>query len=324
MDSSLRTGSRPRVAVTLGDPSGIGPEVAAKALADCAADVEAVVFGNSMAWARGCEVAGARPRVELVATDETPLSALPFGAGSAESGRSAVAALARATDELLAGRVDGLCTAPLSKSAVQLTQPSFVGHTEYLQQRFGLARVVMLMAGERLKVALVTTHVAISELPRAVTRPAIVETLEITARELRERFGLAEPHLAVCGLNPHAGEAGHFGDEEARVIEPAIAEARRRGILADGPFAADGIFPRASELGYQAVVAMYHDQGLVAFKLTEFHAGVNVTLGLPRPRTSPDHGTAWDLAGKGLADPRSMASALGLCAQLARRDHRPR
>ncbi len=308
--------ARARLAVTLGDPGGIGPEITARALA-ARPEAGALVYGHRGVWERAQALVGARPPVELVETDDTPLAQLPFGRGSAASGRSAFRALARATDDLVAGRVDGLCTAPLAKSAVQLQEPSFVGHTEYLQQRFGVPRVVMLMAGHRLNVALVTTHLALAAVPGRLTRGAIVETLALTSRELRERFGVASPRLAVLGLNPHAGEEGRFGDEEARVIRPALDEARGRGLEVEGPFAADGFFPRADQLGFSAVVAMYHDQGLIPFKLLEFHSGVNVTLGLPRPRTSPDHGTAWELAGQGTADPRSMTSALDLCLRLA-------
>lgn len=323
--------ARPVIAISLGDPGGIGPEITAKTLANpsLAAACTPVVYGPRSAWARGCAIAGIADTLpsiahageargpSLVEIESHPLDAFPWGAGDLASGRAQMRSLERAVDDVLAGRAAGLCTAPVNKAAVHRFAAGFSGHTEYLQERFGVPRVVMLMAGERLRVALVTTHVALSRVPELATADEIFETTRLTARELATRFGLVRPKIAVCGLNPHAGEEGRFGDEELRTVRPAIERCRAEGLDVSGPYAADGIFPRAVEQGFDAVVALYHDQGLIPFKMVEFHAGVNVTLGLPRPRTSPDHGVAYDIAGKGLADARSMESALALCVRLA-------
>jgi 4-hydroxythreonine-4-phosphate dehydrogenase len=321
----------PVLAVSLGDPGGIGPELTARALAEPAvlAACTPVVFGAPDLWARACETAklpnslvivpsAAEARgPSLVACDATPLSELPFGRSTPAAGRAQFAYLRRAVDDLLAGHADALCTAPVNKAAIHAAGVKFSGHTEYLQERFGVPRVVMLMAGPRLRVALATTHLSIADVPKSLDSHEILETLTLVERELRARFGVAKPRLAVCGLNPHAGEAGRFGDEEARIIRPAIEAANRVGLAVEGPFPADGLFPRVLGLGYDAVLAMFHDQGLIPFKMLEFHDGVNVTLGLPKPRTSPDHGVAYDIAGSGRADPRSMLSALRLAIQLA-------
>lgn len=325
--------NRPVLAVTLGDPGGIGPEIVARALADqsVARAFTPVVYGARAAWLRACALVGVPDSLAVVASaaqatgpsfvsvDDSPADAFPYAAGDARSGLVQLVSLQRAGDDLATGAVDGLCTAPISKHAVCLHEPSFVGHTEWLQQRFDVPRVVMLMAGPRLRVALATTHVAVRDVPDSLTVDGIAQTCLLTAAELRTRFGIASPRIAVCGLNPHAGEQGRFGDEEARLIAPAIEQARRAGVEVQGPFPADGLFARVLETRWDAVVAMYHDQGLGPFKLLEGHDGVNVTLGLPRPRTSPDHGVAWDIAGQGRAEPGSMLAALRLCASMSGR-----
>lgn len=321
---------RPTVAISLGDPGGIGPELTARVLAEppLVSRCVPVVYGAEAVWARACAIAGVADTLarvasgrdaggpSLVACDVAPLSELPLGQSSLRGGLAQMRYLARAVDELVAGAVEGLVTAPVSKAAILGAGQPFVGHTEYLQERLGAPRTVMFMAGERLSVALATTHVAVSEVPRRLDASELAETLVLTAKELQARFGLAAPRLAVCGLNPHAGERGAFGDEESRIILPAMEAARSRGVECEGPFAADGLFARVDEAGFDAVVAMYHDQGLIPFKMREFATGVNVTLGLPRPRTSPDHGVAYDLAGSGKADHRSLAAALSLCIRL--------
>jgi 4-hydroxythreonine-4-phosphate dehydrogenase len=312
----------PRIGVTLGDPCGIGPEVAARALSTRPGGFTPVVYGQRAVWQRALAITGlVRDPIEsdgtLVDCDDADLAELPLGRPCARGGLASLRALERATADLVSGRIDGLCTAPLAKAAVQAHAPGFVGHTEYLQQAFGVPRVVMLMASPRLRVAVATTHIALKDVASRLTADDLCGTVEVLAGDLRRRFGVARPRIALCGLNPHAGEGGAFGDEEARVIIPARDRLRASGLDVDGPFAADGLFPRVQGLGYDAVVAMFHDQGLVPFKLVSFEDGVNVTCGLPRPRTSPDHGTAYDLAGQGMADPRSMAEALSLCVRLA-------
>jgi 4-hydroxythreonine-4-phosphate dehydrogenase len=229
--------------------------------------------------------------------------------------RAHVDAAARAVQ---AGEASALCTAPVSKHRVSLAHPGFVGHTEHLAA-LASARVAMMMAGPRLRVALASNHLALAEVPRRLTREQIAFVISLCARELRGRFGVAAPRIAVCGLNPHAGDGGLFGDEEARLVAPAVEDARAQGIDARGPLPADGLFPRAAAGETDAVVALYHDQGLIPAKLLDFRSTVNVTLGLPWPRTSPDHGTADDLFGRGVADAEPMISALLLAAQLGRR-----
>ena len=287
-----------------------------------------IVFGDQRAWAQACRLAGASDRLERASDPRegggatlVPVTALAErdarpGRPTVRGGRAQLAFLERAVEALQKGGADALCTAPVSKEGIARAGLPFSGHTELLAERFG-ARVLMLMAGPRLRVAVHTTHLPLAEVPRRLNAAGIVEDLRILQRSLREGFGVARPRLAVCGLNPHAGEGGFFGDEEARVIAGAVGVARGERIDARGPFAADGVIPRAAQGEFDAVLAMYHDQGLVAFKLLHFDEGVNVTLGLPRPRTSPDHGVAYDLAGKGRARAQSMRAALLLAARLA-------
>lgn len=320
-----------RIALTLGDPSGIGPEITVRALADgrLPPHVIPVVYGGEAAWVRACAITGLPDTLERIASadearrpsllvcDDTDVDSLPLGQATDSGGVAQLRYLEHAANDVVLGDVSGLVTAPVNKAAIMRTGLSFRGHTEYLQERFGVPRVVMLMAGPHLRVALATTHVALSRVPTELTVDGLAEVIRLTARELESRFGIAQPRLAVLGLNPHAGEDGKFGDEEARIVTPALEQARAGGIRADGPFAADGFFARYESLGYDAVVALYHDQGLIPFKMIDGIDGVNVTLGLPRPRTSPDHGVAYDIAGKGIADHRSMAAALDLCVRLA-------
>jgi len=324
----------PRIGISLGDPGGIGPEVTVRALhalrstaADEGASLRPIVYGQPEVWARALAVTGLAdplPPGSLVACDDALLEALPWSGPHPRGGLASLRYLARATDDLASGAVDGLCTAPLAKAAVAGHAPGFRGHTEFLQERLGSARVVMLMASERLRVALATTHVALAQVPSLLTVERLCGVARLVLGELQERFGVAQPRLAVCGLNPHAGEHGAFGDEELRVVAPAVAQLRAEGWSVEGPLPADGLFAGifnglAGGSAPDAVLAMYHDQGLVPFKMAAFHDGVNVTLGLPRPRTSPDHGTAFDIAGRGVADHRSMLAALRLCARLAAR-----
>lgn len=265
------------LAVTLGDPAGIGPEVADKALRE-PYDAQIVVLGSR--------------------------------AGGA---KEALSAIDEAIDLALAKKVDGIVTAPVSKERIAKTGVPFIGHTEHLAARAGVPLPVMLFVAGPLRVALVTTHVPLRQLPAVITPDRILGVLRETSKGLRELFGVPEPRLAVCGLNPHAGEGGELGREEIDVIEPAVREAQREGIKAEGPYAADTVWKRPCD----AIVAMYHDQGLGPIKALHPDA-VNVTLGLPFVRTSPDHGTAFDIAGKGIADPKPMIAAIRLAAELCR------
>jgi len=225
--------------------------------------------------------------------------------------------LDRAIDGCLAGKYDAMVTAPVQKSVINDAGIAFTGHTEYLAERTRAPHVVMMLVGGGLRVALATTHLALSEVPRNIRRPDLVATLRVIDQDLKKRFRISRPRILVAGLNPHSGESGHFGTEDLEVIAPAIAEARAAGIDASGPLPADTLFTPKRLEHADCVLAMYHDQGLPVLKYASFGEGVNVTLGLPFVRTSVDHGTALDIAGSGRADPGSLIEALKLAIELA-------
>ena len=294
---------KPRIAISLGDPSGIGAEVTRKALAHpkVRRALTPVVFGDASVRIPGVQV---EDITALPARDRHPGKPTRLG------GRAQLAYILAAIDCVKAGEADALCTAPVSKEAIASTGVRFTGHTELLAEQFG-CEVMMLMRGPKLSVALATNHLALSQVPRALNTPKLARQLEFLDAQLRPLLG-RRPAIAVCGLNPHAGDGGVLGKEEQHVIAPAIALARRKGVLATGPFAADGLFANTAARApkFDVALAMFHDQGLVAPKAVDFTQTVNVTLGLPVPRTSPDHGVAYDIAGKNVADPAPMVSAL--------------
>ena len=285
---------RPRVAITCGDPAGIGPEVAARAAADprVRAACDPVIYGPP-------------PGATFVA-----------GALSAAAGRAAYDVIVRAVSDAQHGVVQAIATAPVNKEAFRLAGLEWSGHTDLLAHLTGSSHVAMMFYSDALCVVLATVHIPLAEVPRALTRASLEATITLTAREL-PRFGIARPRLAVAGLNPHAGEHGLFGTEEATAIGPAIEACRAQGIDVSGPYPGDTVFVRARRGDFDCVVACYHDQGLIPVKLVAFGQAVNVTLGLPIIRTSVDHGTAFDIAGKGTADPASMITAVLLAAKLA-------
>ena len=248
-----------------------------------------------------------------VATPDEPLGDWDAARGEAEAGRFAGLAIERAVALAVAGKVDGIVTAPIDKHALLAGGYDFPGHTEMLAALTG-SRVAMMLASDKLRVVLATTHLALRDVHRALTRDVIVEAAEVTRAGLRSWFGIAEPRIALCALNPHAGDGGRFGREDDELLAPA---ARAAGIA--GPFSADTVFVRAMRGAFDAVIAPYHDVGMTAIKVASFGSAVNVTLGLPFPRTSPDHGTALDIAGTGRADPSSFIEAMLLCARIARR-----
>jgi 4-hydroxythreonine-4-phosphate dehydrogenase len=320
----------PRLAISLGDPSGIGAEVTAAALVALRGEVAPLLFGDPGLLARGFSSLRL-PVVEpgqpvpaagaLVAVTRLRPSELRPGHPSARGAAAQLAFLTAAFDSVQNGQAAALCTAPISKAQVARVLPGFVGHTEWLEARCRVRRSVMMLASQRLKVALVTNHRPLSRVRRALTPALIAETIAITWRSLRDDLGVARPRVALAAWNPHAGEDGLVGDEEATLLSPALALARRRGTSALGPFPADSVFFRAALGEFDAVVALYHDQGLIPVKLLDAVAGdaaVNVTLGLPLVRTSPDHGVAYSLAGTGRANPASMIAALRLAARIAR------
>jgi len=289
---------KPRIAITVGDPSGIGPEIAIKAAADSAV-------------LEVCE--------PLIYGPYTSKELAPFAPGvlSADAGRAAYDAIVAAVRDAQAGTVDAIATAPVNKEAFALAGLPWKGHTDLLAHLTGAPQVAMMFHAEELRVVLATIHVALKDVARLLTRELLESIVELTAREL-PRFGFATPKLAVTGLNPHAGEHGVIGDEEDTTLQPAIEACRARDIDVSGPWPADTVFVRASQGAYDAVIACYHDQGLIPVKLLAFGRAVNVTLGLPIVRTSVDHGTAFDIAGQGIAEHGSLVEAVLLAAKLAR------
>jgi 4-hydroxythreonine-4-phosphate dehydrogenase len=319
-----------RIAISLGDPSGIGPEVTAAALRALRGEVSPLVFGDPALLSRGfrslrlpvVEPGAPLPRGgAFVAVTRLPARSLRPGRPVDAGGAAQLAYLEAAFAAVASGQAAALCTAPVSKAQVALALPGFVGHTEWLEARCGVSRSVMMLAGERLKVTLVTNHLPLTQVRRALTPSLVAETIAITFRSLRADLGVAAPRLALAAWNPHAGESGTVGDEEARLLVPALRLARRAGTPAAGPFPADSVFFRAALGEFDAVVALYHDQGLIPVKLLDSVMGdpaVNMTLGLSMVRTSPDHGVAYSLAGTGQANPASMVAALRLAARVAR------
>ena len=244
------------------------------------------------------------------------------GKPTAVGGEAAVQWIECATRHAMEGQVDGIVTAPISKQAIHKAGYDWPGHTELLAAKTSTRKPVMMMASDKLRVALVTTHVAMADLPRIITRRNVLDTIRITHHDLRRYFDLRRPRIAVCGLNPHAGEAGKFGKEESRAIRPAVNKARAEGIRCDGPVPGDVAFTPGCLARHDAIVAMYHDQATIPVKMTAFESGVNITLGLPIVRTSPDHGTAYDIVRKGVAHPGSMIEAILMAARMAQ--HRRR
>jgi 4-phospho-D-threonate 3-dehydrogenase / 4-phospho-D-erythronate 3-dehydrogenase len=336
----------PTLGITMGDPAGIGPEVAAKALADPVVRKAArsVVLGDARVVAQATRAAGLALRVRPVATvaeatgaadaievldlGNADPQAFVVGRVSAVCGRAAYEYIERGVRLALDREIDAIVTGPINKEALAAAGMPHTGHTEILAQLTGTRAYAMLLVGRELRVIHVTTHVALRRVPELVTRERVLRTIRL-GHEAMRRLGIASPRVAVCGLNPHAGEAGLFGDEEQTAIEPAIREARQGGIDATGPYPADTLMSRAAGGEFDCVVAMYHDQGHVPVKTLGFRydetrkawtglSGVNVTVGLPILRVSVDHGTAFDRAGKGTANPESMVEAILLAAEMAR------
>jgi 4-hydroxythreonine-4-phosphate dehydrogenase len=286
---------KPLIAITAGDPAGIGPEIARKAAADARVRevCDPVIYG---------------------APEDVRFEP---GVLSAEAGRSAYDSICAAVRDAVAGRVAAIATGPINKLGFSLAGLRWKGHTDLLAELTHSRRVAMMFWSEPLKVVLATVHVPLADVPRLLTREVVDEIIGLTAREL-PRFGIGRPRLALAGLNPHAGEEGLIGREDQLVLRPAVEAARVRGVSIEGPFPGDTIFGRAARGEFDAVIACYHDQGLIPVKLLAFGRAVNVTLGLPIVRTSVDHGTAFDIAGKGVADPSSLIEAVLLAARLSK------
>lgn len=325
--------------ITMGDPAGVGPEIIVKALLSGVLDASprpllvagdpgilrraAAIFGAECTVAPGTGLATHRLTVagrplDLHALSDLPAGSLAYGRPDPACGRAMAGYIEWACARCLEGSAAGMVTAPISKSAIHAAGYHFPGHTELLAERCGVDKVVMMLGGERLKVCLVTTHLALRDVPRVLTTDEILETIRITDASFRRFFRIEKPRIAVLALNPHAGEGGLFGDEEERLIVPAIEAARAQGIDATGPHSADTLFHFAVQGSCDAVVCMYHDQGLIPLKLLHFEDGVNVTLGLPIVRTSVDHGTAYDLAGTGKASEASLVAAIRMAEEMAK------
>jgi 4-hydroxythreonine-4-phosphate dehydrogenase len=300
--------ARPTVAVTLGDPRGIGPEIVAKALAQ-PVDADIVVLGPE-------EQIAALPAVRRVAVGSwsEAASGADERSRALRAGRLAGHAVEQAVRLIQAGDAHAIVTAPAHKHTLHLAGFPYPGHTEWLAHLAGDVETAMMLAADQLRVVLVTTHVALRDVPALVTVDRVVRTGRITRSALEELWGMPRPRLALCALNPHAGESGLFGDEDERVLRPAAEQ-----LDAAGPLPADTVFVRALRGEFDAVLAPYHDVGMTAIKVAAFGKAVNVTLGLPFVRTSPDHGTAFDIAGRGIADASSMRAALELASKLSAR-----
>ncbi|HMG33597.1 MAG TPA: 4-hydroxythreonine-4-phosphate dehydrogenase PdxA [Blastocatellia bacterium] len=333
MTTDSESPEKPRVGITLGDPAGIGPEIVLKSVAErCLLEAcRPVIIGSALQLHRQAELLGlphgfqSYPENDIgLLTGEAPVIVdtgpgdhdIRWGALSSHAGQQAVAAVETAVRLCLSGSLDAVATAPLNKEALQMSGSPYPGHTELLASLCNAPTPLMCFFAEHLKVFLLTVHLSLAKAIAAISKEKVVESVRIADRELR-RFGIARPRIAVAGLNPHAGEHGLFGTEDQDEIEPAIIECRtRHGIDVNGPYPADTIFLRAWRREFDAVAACYHDQGLIAVKCLAFGKAVNVTLGLPIIRTSVDHGTAFDIAGRGVADPQSMVEAILLGAKL--------
>lgn len=326
--------AKPVVAITMGDPAGIGPEVVLKALTDPRVwkACHPLVVGDLGVLERTREKKNhpelvpwerAKPlsaRAGVPVYPLTCLSALESRPGhpSRACGEASYRYICGAVELVLAGEADAIATAPISKKALQLAGHPYPGHTEILAELTRTRDCRMMFVGKQLKIVLVTVHLRVAQVAAELTRRRVLTTLELAHQALREYFGLSHPKLAVAALNPHGGEDGIFGDEEKRIIFPAINDARARGIAAFGPLPPDSLFCQAVRGDYDAVISMYHDQGLIPLKLLEFFGAVQLTLGLPFIRTSVDHGTAYDIAGQSKANPTSMREAILLAAKLTR------
>ncbi len=343
------TPTRPILGITMGEPAGIGAEVVVKALADPEVRQLArfVIYGLNEQLAYAADLAEVEPfwwrvspvcpgtrgptksgfpgpdqltadrDVIVVDFDEFSILGSAIRQPSKLGGLASMRFVEEATEAALAGRVHAIVTAPISKESWRLAGYRYPGHTEYLAHKCKAPRYAMMFAGGPLRVVLATIHEALFEVRHKFTIGCVFTPIDLFNEALRDWFGLPRPRIAVCGLNPHASENGQFGDEEQRIITPAITMAREAGITVDGPFPADTIFLRALRGQFDGVVAMYHDQGLIPVKLLAFDESVNLTLGLPIIRTSVDHGTAFDIVGKNVASPGSMKSAIRLAARLA-------
>lgn len=320
------------IGMTMGDPAGIGPEVVLKsalatpqscrlvALGDLATLTETATRLDSpltpVPWQFHESYPSESHVLPVLALSDLPAEQRIPGRPTVAGGEASYKYVEIGTQLAMNHTIQGLVTAPISKAMWHAAGRAYPGHTEALAALTHTPEVRMMLVGSRLRVILVTTHLALAQVPAALSSERILRTITMAAAHLSHFQGLAHPRLAVAGLNPHAGEAGAFGDEEERIIAPAVRDAQAQGVMVDGPFPADTVFVRAVRGDFDGVICLYHDQGLIPLKLLSWEEGVNVTIGLPIVRTSPDHGTAFDIAGQGTADPRSMLAAIALAAKM--------
>ncbi|WP_321492424.1 4-hydroxythreonine-4-phosphate dehydrogenase PdxA [uncultured Desulfobacter sp.] len=323
---------RPVLGITMGDPAGVGPEIIIKSLADPEIQnlCTPVILGdyeilkkagldlktpNKLVIADdlNCDFSNCPQGVIACLSTLNP-EVTGLGHPTPETGKAMETYINTGVDLALSGAIDAIVTGPITKTGLKMAGSSFHGHTELIAHRTGTDNFAMMMAGPRLKVVLTTIHIPLSKVPEQVTCQEITRIINLTRDTLITRFGIPNPRLAVAGLNPHAGEQGMFGSEEEEIIKPAVQKAREKGFDVTGPYPPDTVFFNAVEGAFDAVVCMYHDQGLIPFKLIHFRDGVNTTIGLPIIRTSVDHGTAYDIAWKGIADPSSMKEAIKMAA----------
>ncbi|HEY3308281.1 MAG TPA: 4-hydroxythreonine-4-phosphate dehydrogenase PdxA [Desulfuromonadaceae bacterium] len=330
--------SKPVIAISMGDPCGVGPEIIVKALqSHGVVDLcTPIVIGDRAAMERALSICGSSMTIHQIGQPEDALLAPPgtipllplsnltledlhYGRPTAASGNAVYNYICSAARFCLDGRVAAMATAPISKEAMHKAGHDYPGHTELLAELCGTDDYVMMLAGDVLRVSLVTIHEALKDVPGLITFEQVLKTIRVTEAGIRRLTGIPRPKLAILALNPHCGEGGMFGNEENEFIAPATQAARGEGINAVGPFSADTLFHFAQQGAYDGVVAMYHDQGLIPLKMLHFDDGVNVTLGLPIIRTSVDHGTAYDLAGTGKASEQSLLAAIRMAVEMARR-----
>ncbi|MBI3805512.1 MAG: 4-hydroxythreonine-4-phosphate dehydrogenase PdxA [Nitrospirae bacterium] len=332
---------KPVIAITMGDPCGIGPEVIVKGLQEkglydlCRRLVIGDARWMSEAAARFAPALSIRPItslsearfeegvVEVLDIGEKPLAPLEHGKPHPAAARAALQAITRGAEMALRGEIDGITTAPINKEGMKAIGFAFPGHTEFLADLAKSEKFAMMMVGGGLKITLTTIHLALREAIATLQKEMILDALRLTDQSMKRDFGIETPRIAVTALNPHAGERGLFGDEEKREVVPAVETARREGIDASGPYPADTLFYQLKIGRFDAAVSLFHDQALIPIKLLAFGNAVNVTIGLPFVRTSVDHGTAYDIAGKGIADPGSLKEALRLAAAMAQTGRRP-
>ncbi|MCP4251827.1 MAG: 4-hydroxythreonine-4-phosphate dehydrogenase PdxA [Candidatus Scalindua sp.] len=306
------------IGISMGDPGGIGPEVILKALAspEIRAAANYVVIGSEKVLSSISDRV-LTDNVSVLDLDNFTVNNTMTHKPLAESGKASIEYITKGLDLAMNGKIDALVTAPICKEAIKLAGYDFAGHTELLKEKTSVGNVVMFMVGKGLRVSFVTTHLAVNEISGAINQENVFSTIQITATGLKTFFGIDQPKIAVCGLNPHCGDGDRFGTEERDIITPAIERAQEMGIDCHGPLSADTVFNKALNGEFDIVVVQFHDQGTIPIKMIAFDSGVNITLGIPVIRSSPTHGTAFDIAGKDIADPGSMIEAIKTAVKMA-------